>query len=56
MRQVPRHGSSSTAGPIAALALAMAMLLVFALSVTDLRPLSGEPIRQPLEAPVGLGL
>jgi hypothetical protein len=56
MYQVPRHASSSTAGPIAALVLAMVMLLVFALSVTDLEQRGGGLIRQPLEAPAGLGL
>jgi hypothetical protein len=56
MYQVPRQVSSSTAGPIAALVLATVMLLVFALSVTDLEQRGGEPDRQPLQAPAGLGL
>ena len=56
MYQVPRRLPSSSVRPIAALVLAMVMLLVFALSVTDLQQRGIESIRQPLEAPAGLGL
>lgn len=57
MKQYPPHRSQVDIGPVAMLALAVALSLFFVLSVADGGGHGGSgPFAQPLEAPAGFGL
>jgi len=56
MKQYPPRRSQADVGPVAVLALAVAMCLFFVLSMAGGGPGGAGSFDQPLEAPRGFGL